>query len=63
MAVEIAAFVERRREWLAASRRLGAHIDDCLSCLCEWLPGCDEGHALRQAADEAMDRYSTAVLP
>ena len=57
MAVEIAAFVERRREWLAACRRLGAHIDGCLSCMCEWLPGCEDGRALRAAADEAWQRY------
>ena len=52
-----------RRAWLAATQALAEHADDCLSCLCEWLPGCDEGRALRQAADEALDRYSTAVLP
>lgn len=57
MAVEISAFVERRREWLATSRRLGAHIDDCFPCLVQWLPDCEDGRALRQAADEAWQRY------
>lgn len=65
MAVELTVSDERvaaRRDWLEASRRLGAHLDDCLSCLCEWLPGCDEGHALRAAADAAWDAYEDGVL-
>jgi hypothetical protein len=63
MAAEIALsdeVVARRRAWLAAGRALGGHIDDCLSCLCEWLPGCDEGHALRAAADAAWESYEVA---
>ena len=62
MAVEIAAFVERRREWLAASRRLGAHIDDCFPCSLEWATDCEHGQALRAAADAAWDAYEDGVL-
>ena len=36
-----------RRAWLTATAALTEHTDDCLSCLVEWLPGCDEGHALK----------------
>lgn len=59
MAVEIAAFVERRREWLAAVDARRQHVDDCLSCLVEWLPNCGESEALRQAADRALERTGT----
>lgn len=52
-----------RRAWLAASAALAAHTDDCLSCLVEWLPGCDEGHALHTAVDAAWDRYTDEALP
>lgn len=62
MAVEMATFTERRREWLAAVDQCRDHVDDCLSCLVQWLPNCDEGHRLRQAADEAMARYGDGVL-
>lgn len=60
MAVELTvsdAAVAARREWLAASRRLGAHLDDCFPCPLEWATDCEDGRALRQAADEAWDAY------
>ena len=62
MAVEISAFVERRREWLAAVDARRQHVDDCLSCLVEWLPNCAESEALRAAADAAWQRYEDGVL-
>lgn len=60
MAVELTvsdAAVAARREWLAASRRLGAHLDDCFPCSLEWATDCEHGQALRAAADAAWARY------
>lgn len=61
MAVEMAVFEAVRRAWLAATRTLADHTDDCLSCLCEWLPGCEDGRRLRAAADAAMREYEGVV--
>ena len=55
--------VTTRRAWLAATAALADHTDDCLSCLVEWLPNCDESLTLGQAAADAFDRYGLEVLP
>ena len=57
MAVEISAFVERRREWLAAVDARRQHVDDCFACSLEWATDCQDGQALRAAADAAWARY------
>lgn len=50
--------VDARRAWLDASRRLGVHIDACRACRLPSLPDCDDGRALRAAADAAWDAYA-----
>lgn len=50
--------VAARRAWLAAGRRLGAHIDGCRPCRLPSLPDCDDGRALRAADDAAWDAYA-----
>ena len=53
----IADRVAARREWLEAARTLGNHIDNCFPCSLPWATDCDEGQALRVAADAAWTRY------
>lgn len=49
--------VAARRVWLDASKALGAHIDNCFPCALEWATPCDDGQALRAAADAAWTAY------
>lgn len=62
MAVDMLTFEGLRRDWLAAVDARRAHVDDCFACLVEWLPNCQEGHKLAQAADDALARYGDGVL-
>lgn len=49
--------VAARREWLDAGLAFGAHVEDCFACSLPWATDCDDGQALRVAADAAWARY------
>lgn len=62
MTVELAqtSTEARRRAWLQTACAIGAHIDDCVPCLCEWTNDCDEGQRLRAESEAAWTRYEGA---